>query len=153
MPSANDTFVSKRDGWIVAVIWGAAALSLAALAPLLGLQRACSPSLLVISAFGAIACAGIGPWLLYDTRYAFEPGRLVISSGPFRWRVPLAEIARVEPSRDPISSPACSLDRLLIRYGARRILVSPADRAGFLRRLAALCPQLRLEGERLSSAP
>jgi hypothetical protein len=66
-----------------------------------------------------------------------------------RWRIRYAEISRVEPSASPLSSPACSLDRLLIEYGQRRILVSPLDRAVFVRSLGALCPQLHLDGDRL----
>jgi hypothetical protein len=82
---AGDYLVSKRDGWLVAVIWGASA----------------------------------------------------------RLRSYPRSLAR---------GPACSLDRLLLKYGNRRIMVSPADRAGFLSRLAALGPQLRLAGERLIAA-
>jgi hypothetical protein len=39
----------------------------------------------------------------------------------------------VESTRNPASSPALSLDRLLIRYGGgSEIMVSPADKAGFM---------------------
>jgi len=144
----SDYFVSKRDGWLVAVIWGAALLGFAALLPALfvgwgePVARAA-----VLAGVGAL---GLGPWVLYGTGYAFERDALTIRSGPFRWRVPFAEIHCVEPSQNPLSSPACSLDRLLIQYGTRRIMVSPLDRNGFLRRLAAMCPQLRLEGEDLT---
>jgi hypothetical protein len=61
----------------------------------------------------------------------------------------LAVTSGVERSSNPLSSPACSLDRLLIQYGKRQIMVSPAERAEFPSRLAALSPQLHLAGERL----
>ena len=61
--------------------------------------------------------------------------------------MPLAAIASVEPTRNPLSSPACSLGRLRIRYGAKQIMISPLDRVGFLRALAARAPQLALSGE------
>jgi len=147
--TTRDYYVSKRDGWLIAVIWGATALGLAALLPALHSVR--EP----LGRLGFLAlCAGLGlgPWVLYATGYAFEPATLLIRSGPFRWRISFAEISRVEPSRNPLSSPACSLDRLLIQYGKRQVMVSPADRAGFLSRLAAVCPQLRLAGERLGAA-
>jgi hypothetical protein len=47
--------------------------------------------------------------------------------------VPIDSIEKVEATRSPLSSPALSLDRLRINYGKRRIMVSPSDRAGFLR--------------------
>jgi hypothetical protein len=47
---------------------------------------------------------------------------------------------------DPLSSPACSLDRLLLRYGSRRIMISPADKIGFLAELQLRCPRVRQIG-------
>lgn len=141
-------YVSKRDGWLVAVIWGASALATAALAPVLWVARF-EPLAWLGGVAGAVGM-GLGPWILYGTGYVFESDHLLVRSGPFRWRIPFSEISFVEPSANPLSSPACSLDRLLIQYGPRQILVSPADRLGFLSRLAGLCPQLLLEGERLT---
>jgi hypothetical protein len=150
MPTLADYYVSKRDAWLVAVIWGASALGLAALLPALHVVR--SEPLGRLGLLALCGGLGFGPWVLHATGYTFEPATLLIRSGPFRWRVPFAEISRVEPSRNPLSSPACSLDRLLIKYGKRKIMISPADRAGFLRRLAAVCPHLRLVGEQLGAA-
>ena len=43
------------------------------------------------------------------------------------------DITSVRRTRNPLSSPALSMDRLSIRYGkGRRIMISPADQAGFL---------------------
>ena len=37
------------------------------------------------------------------------------------------------PTRDPLSSPALSLDRLKVSYGPKKhVLISPANKAGFL---------------------
>ena len=90
-------------------------------------------------------------WVLYSTRYIFESRVLLIRCGPFSFRVPFNEIGSVRPSRNPLSSPACSLDRLLIswRNNSRKILISPEGQADFLHRLAQRCPQLRLQGDRL----
>jgi hypothetical protein len=149
VPTPGDYFVSKRDGWLVAVIWVASAVGLAALMPALWVARSEPIALLGVAA--GLAGVGLGPWLLYGTDYAFEGDQLLIRGGPFRWRVPLARIWCVEATHNPLSSPACSLERLLIRYGERKIMISPADRAGFLSRLAVLCPHLRLDGQRLSA--
>ncbi len=44
------------------------------------------------------------------------------------------EIESVIPSRNLLSSPACSLDRLHVRYPSSRrgVLISPEDESGFL---------------------
>jgi len=80
-----------------------------------------------------LAMALIG-WLLIGTHYTVDRGDLKIAAGPFRWTVRIDQITAVEATRNPLSSPALSLDRLCIRYGERkRILVSPSDQEGFLR--------------------
>ena len=61
--------------------------------------------------------------------------------------MPLAAIDVVEPTRNPLSSPACSLERLWIRYGEKQIMISPLDKAGFLRALVQRTPQLEPFGE------
>ena len=56
----------------------------------------------------------------------------------------------ISPTRNPISNPALSLDRLRLERGMTLdTCISPADKAGFLRAVAARAPQLRLEGDRL----
>jgi hypothetical protein len=74
--------------------------------------------------------------------------------GPFRYRVPLAEIDSVRPSRNPLSSPACSLDRLFIKWNdeRRRILISPSRKTDFLRELDRRCSQLKPEEDHLVRA-
>jgi hypothetical protein len=95
------------------------------------------------------ATAAFSFWVLYGTRYGFVGRALHVRSGPFRWRVPLASIDHVRPTRNPLSAPAPSLDRLEVRYKERRryILISPADKGGFLRALVARAPHLRVEGD------
>jgi len=150
MASANaaglpaEWFVSKRDGWLVALLWGASLLDVAVAGwILLGLEGApvfVAPLLLAAAVFQLHA--------LYTVDYTFAGDALCVRASFFRWRVPLAAIDSVEPTRNPLSSPACSLDRLLLRYGAKRIMISPDDRADFLRALAARAPQLEVSGER-----
>ncbi len=70
--------------------------------------------------------------LLFRTYYSVEGEFLRIVSGPFHWRVPIAEIDSLEPTRNPLSSPALSLDRLRIRYsGSKSIMISPDDKRRF----------------------
>ena len=71
--------------------------------------------------------------LYATTRYTITPDMLLVRSGPFAWAIPLSEITRIEPTRNPASSPAFSLDRLSIYYGlGNRLMVSPTDKENFL---------------------
>jgi hypothetical protein len=142
-------FKSKRDGWIVAVIWAGALLSvvggvaqLSSTAPL-----AFRFAMLVL----LISAAAFMLWVLYSTYYTLTDEHLLIHCGPFRYCVPLAEIDMVKPSRNPLSSPAGSLDRLLIKWNKerKRILISPSRKTDFLRELDSRCAQLTPEGDRL----
>jgi Bacterial PH domain/Sodium:solute symporter family len=60
-------------------------------------------------------------------------------------------------TRNPLSSPALSLDRLCIHYkvgGKRRmVMISPADKESFLRVIAALVPGMIVDGSRAKRAP
>ena len=72
-------------------------------------------------------------WLTLRTYYAVVDDTLKVVCGPFRWKIPVADIHSVTPTRSLWSSPALSLDRLRIEYGEGRwIMVSPADQRGFL---------------------
>jgi hypothetical protein len=145
-------FPSKRDAWIVAVIWVAFAALLAGARVMLG-----SPGPLVaripLAGFMLLA-AGFSLWVTYGTRYTVTAAEITVQAGPLRWRIPLAAITSIEPSGNPLSSPAVSLDRLRVVHRdadgrERAILLSPADKAGFLAAVAARCPSLALAGDRL----
>lgn len=86
-------------------------------------------------------------WILESTRYEVGNTHLVIRSGPFRWVIPLDSIQEVAPTRSPLSAPALSLDRLLIRHPGRAlgIMISPEDPQGFLRELVLRSPGLAHE--------
>jgi hypothetical protein len=137
-----ERFVSKRDAWLVAVLWGASLVDFAVAAWLWSAPRDApafvAPLLVAAGLFQLHA--------LYATDYTLEGDALRIRASFFRWRVPLAAIEAIEPTRNPLSSPACSLDRLLIRYGKKRIMISPLDQDGFLRALVQRAPQLERGG-------
>jgi len=133
---------SKRDGWLVVLLWASAVVDLAVSA-FLAVQL-CGPAWWMVPLL-----AGVGVWtihLLYSTDYTLDGDTLAVRSSFFRWRIPLADIDSVEPTTNPLSSPACSLDRLLIRYGKKRIMISPEDKAAFLHSLVTRAPHLELRG-------
>ncbi len=125
------TFRSAVDWWYYAVVIGAAAVALAAVVPILGADK----GMLTALALGTLVVAvGLPLWLLLTTSYRVDSHSVQVRSGPFRWNIPIGEIQSVRESRSVLSSPALSLRRIEITYGrGRRILLSPADREGFLK--------------------
>jgi hypothetical protein len=122
-------FRSAVDAWFYAVF-----------IPVIGAAVVIAPTLSALGGWRAVVgfaplalVAGLLLWMLFGTVYVVADGVLTIRCGPFVWRIPLAAIRRVQASRSVASSPALSLKRLQIDYGTgESILVSPADRDGFL---------------------
>jgi hypothetical protein len=140
---------SKRDTWIVAVLWISVAVVVWMIVRL-WLGRGPDAVTLILTPLFGLTC-----WLalsvLYGTRYELGDRILTIRSGPLRWRVPYDAIDEISPTRSSLSGPACSLDRLQIRYGESRagLLISPTDKAEFLRDLLSRAPGLSAEGDRV----
>lgn len=84
--------------------------------------------------------------------YEITDRELIVRQGWLRWRMRLDRIQALKATRAMWSSPALSLDRIEIRTDRGLwLMVSPADRAGFIQALRARVPGVRLEGF-LSSA-
>lgn len=144
LKGAGTIYPTKRDAWLVALLWVAV---IALLTATWNLWRAPGSMTfrLIMSAL-LVASAAFVLWVLYGTRYMLTDYDLIVRSGPFRWTVPLDSITEVFPTHNPLSSLACSLDRLHIRYRGSRwgVMVSPQDKEGFLRDLAARSPSIRI---------
>ena len=136
-PKEPAVFRSRVDPWLAAVIVGAAVVSAGAVvAVVLDESAERSPSLFASLAVLVLIGVILPVWVLQSTRYALDGRYLHVRSGPFRWRVPLDEIRAVTPTRNPLASPALSLDRLRIDRGRNgSIMISPADKDGFLAEL------------------
>jgi hypothetical protein len=120
-----------------------AMVAIAALGLLLSLVLAARTLLSHPSRGGWLVLLAIGPlsvslmlWTVLGTDYTIDDDSLRVRGGPFRWTIRLQDIRSVTPSRNPVSSPALSLDRLRIDYGQDRfLLVSPKDKEAFVRDL------------------
>ncbi len=115
----KQVYPAKRDGWIVILLWVGVAVILFAAG---NLWRVPAPFAfrLLISVLLILVAAFI-LWTLYGTRYTLTERTLIIRSGPLRWVIDMEAITEGFPTRNPLSSPACSLDRLHIRYGKSRL--------------------------------
>lgn len=127
-------FQSKVDRWIAAVLILSLLMMLATLiAMTTEVMR--DPTLLVAIVV-VVLCIVLVAWVGLATYYEIDRTTLKVVSGPVRWRIPLADVNGVEETRSLFSAPALSLDRLRVRYGKNRsIVVSPRDKAKFIKRL------------------
>ena len=130
--SAGMKFPSKIDGWLIPVMVIAFAGIIVALVAVM-----VTPTPWPVRAFIIVAMVLV-TFLLFavfrNTCYEVGADELRVVSGPFRWKIPLSEITDIQPTHNPLSSPALSMDRLKVSYGKRKfVLISPADKDGFLR--------------------
>lgn len=129
-------YKSKIDWWLAVVFLGAAAVPALMSVKIV---LAAPPSVWWVALL--IAGIGVGPllWLLLGTDYALDAEHLRIRSGPFKWRIAIADITHITPSSSLLSSPALSLDRLRIDYGrGASVMISPRDKERFIREIEAL---------------
>ncbi len=83
--------------------------------------------------------------------YIIDQDMLTVRCGLLKWKIPLTSIQEVAPTSTPISSPAWSLDRLLISYvkgdGRDSLCISPLDKDGFVEDLVVADPNLLIVGD------
>lgn len=129
---AAKRFKSKIDRWILVVL--ILSIMLVVMAMIAVARQPGDPVETTIVIFMFIGIIGLIVWPLVSTYYMVHGNTLRIVAGPFRWRIAIDTITTVEATRSPWSSPALSMDRLRLRYGNNRcVLISPADKTGFLR--------------------
>ncbi|NCF24124.1 MAG: hypothetical protein GWP60_06265 [Gammaproteobacteria bacterium] len=124
-------FKSKIDRWLLLLLVAIMVFEVVVMG--IAASQLTNPreaTVLILASLVIVALIGS---MLVSTHYTVFGNTLRIACGPFRWKVPIDAIDSVEATRSPLSSPALSLDRLRIHYGKRRIMVSPSDKAGFLK--------------------
>ncbi|EEG77094.1 PH domain-containing protein [Dethiobacter alkaliphilus] len=123
-------FRSKYDWWLIIIIVAAIiALILSAVENF--------PSVLSYVLIGISILMG---WIFFGTGYWLLEDRIMIKCGPLQWTVILSEITSVRPTRNPLSAPASSVDRLEIHHKKGSVLVSPRNKQQFLQLLKERCP-------------
>jgi transglutaminase-like putative cysteine protease len=135
-------FESKRDLWIVLLMRVMPVFVLAIIGSIWYRQHADWRGPVAGAVILIIVELFFVEYVLRSTYYQIEGDTLVIRSAFITWRVPIREIRSVTPTRSPISSPALSIDRLRIEYGPKWILISPADREGFIATLRSVNPAI-----------
>jgi hypothetical protein len=146
-------YKSKKDSWLVLIVLSA---GLAVLG--MGIYHFVTKGIhhpatwilgLTTLFYGAVILM-----LAYPVFYEIKPSGLRIRSGLFiQYEIPLSSIETVRPTRNPLSAPAWSLDRLQIIYRkdgrSTFALISPENKEFFLMELAGMAPHLQPERDEL----
>lgn len=141
----NKRWYSKVDWWLGIILASMPIISIGAAVASYVSGAGIVSSLLPLVIVGAIV--GL---VLFPLYYELADDALVIRFGVFRSRIPYDSIRQVLPTRNPLSSPALSLDRLHIDTGnPLGPNISPAERSAFLDALVTRTPRLRRDGDRL----
>ena len=142
-------YYSKRDTWIVVVLWAIIIFCAASAIYITYLELSILLLLTQEALFlGVVAlCLSI----LRSTYYILKADKLFVRTGPFKWSIPYLEIEEVVPERNLWSSAALSRDRLHITYSSSKAgaYISPEKEETFMLDLAGRCPDLQLVGKRL----
>lgn len=79
-------------------------------------------------------------YLLISIKYIVENTTLIIKCGfIYKIKIDIFDIRIIEETRNPISSPAASLDRLEIYYGKfDSVIISPKDKHAFIDELTRI---------------
>lgn len=85
--------------------------------------------------------------MLLNTYYSIEEETLLITCGIFKkLRIHIKDIHHIKETRNPLSSPALSMDRLEIKYGLRKfVLISPKHKNDFIDAMLAKNPQIEVK--------
>jgi hypothetical protein len=148
---APNVFRSKIDWWLFLILLSIPGIPMAAV-----WTRAAGS--LPLSLWTPIIIVALLVIAFFPIRYVIEGETISVQCGLLGWEhtaFHVNEVQSVQPTYDILASPALSLDRLNVDLGFRtRIMVSPKDKAGFLRALQTLDPELRhVNGSLIRGAP
>lgn len=143
-PSNGFVFGFRKDARLLGLL-DTLLLSLAAIGVLLIMTGGWAA---VWIGVGLLAMGLLVILLAFPSYYKLSAENLLIRAGPFRWRIPLSSIQRIETTHTRPCASAWAFDSFKIHYvqGAKDlfILVAPKDRSAFLQKLSAACPGARL---------
>lgn len=85
--------------------------------------------------------------LFFGTKYVIEEDELIIYGGLYKKRIRIEQILSLRPSKNPLSAPALSIDRIEITFDPhiQVILVSPKDKELFVKKLLEVNPVITLK--------
>jgi Bacterial PH domain len=158
-------YPAKQDWWVACLVVpsGVGLVGLGAFAAYQTAMQGIPPSPGLILAAVMPVVGGLMLWMFCATSYEIAESDLITRLGPFRWRAPLDAIEKVVSTKGfrliVGLGLAWSLDMLHVKYRKRNgrmafpVSISPRDKAGFLRELAAAAPGLKVAGDGPDQVP
>lgn len=130
-------FPSKKDVWLYPIYWGCV---IACFAPLF-VRRDYEVL------FFTIPFAILLVWSWFTTGYEVNNELLIIHNGPTKKRILIKDIKKITQTKNPLASPALSMDRLEIMYGSDfgMAIVSPKDKQKFVSLLKSMNPHIEVD--------
>ena len=132
-------FRSKIDWWL-----GTASCAPLLLVPFVAMRLESQAFTVVLVLI--LLNVGVFGWMLYSTVYVVGETTLTARCMTMTRRVPLQSITALRATRNPISAPALSLDRIEIVHADGTLLISPADKVGFVQTILGRAPTIMVEG-------
>jgi hypothetical protein len=136
-------FYSKKGLFLGIIIWGTMAFMVCSFLFQYSGQKGVAGYIVGILINGVLLA--FFSWLWFGTHYEIGEEFLKIVSGPIRMKVEIQKITSVKRTRNPLSSPALSTDRLEIKYGKWDfVLNSPKNEERFCEILLEKNPQIMI---------
>ena len=84
--------------------------------------------------------------LFFGTKYVIIGNELIVHGGITKTKINIAQIRSLRPSKNPLSAPAMSIDRIEITFDPdmQVTLVSPKDKKLFVKELLEINPTIKL---------
>lgn len=130
-------FPSKKDVWLFLLLWGTILV--------------CTVSIFttkdLLATFILLPIDILLIWFWFTTGYCIKEEQLIVTFGPFKSKIDIKEIRKMRRTKNPLSAPALSMDRIEISYGKffDIALVSPKDKRVFVAKLLEINPIIELD--------
>jgi len=131
-------FKAKVDWWLHIIFFGFVAMNVWVIVNVFNGGLGNLIVVIIITPFSAFLIVPL--WL--NTYYFLDENELVVKCGIIRFaKIEYGSIISVSKTRNPISSPAPSLDRLEVQYRTKSgkynnsVIISPKDKQGFIEQL------------------
>ncbi|RFU60573.1 PH domain-containing protein [Peribacillus glennii] len=96
--------------------------------------------------FVPLLAAAFVAWLWFTTFYEIHGETLVVRSGPVKKVIHIKTIRNIRKTRNPLSSPALSMDRIEISYNiGDLVLISPKDKEAFIAELKKINKNIAID--------
>lgn len=84
--------------------------------------------------------------LFFGTKYVISGEQLIIYGGIYKKKIAVNQITSIRATKNPLSAPAMSLDRIEIIYNPhmQMALISPKDKETFVKKLLEVNPKIKL---------